>query len=93
MENGKTEQKKSKHSPPNWTDYKSINPSLNKYQMTHKNGIKLKKLLWISYIILTMQRYRKKLRKQNKSQNILKEKTTFSPNNSILVYFSCYHPV
>lgn len=39
-----------------------------------------------------MQRYRKKLRKPNKSQNILNEKTTFSPNHSILVYFSCYHP-
>ena len=42
--------------------------------------------------LLTMQRYRKKLRKPNYSQNILKEKTTFSPNNSILVYFYCYHP-
>ena len=42
--------------------------------------------------ILTMQRYRKKLIKPNYSQNILKEITTFSPNHSILVYFSCYHP-
>ena len=32
-----------------------------------------------------MQRYRKKLIKTNYSQNILNEKTTFSPNNSILV--------
>ena len=39
-----------------------------------------------------MQRYRKKLIKPNYSQNILKEITTFSPNHSILVYFSCYHP-
>ena len=39
-----------------------------------------------------MQRYRKYIRKPNKSQNILKEITTFSPNHSILVYFSCYHP-
>ena len=39
-----------------------------------------------------MQRYRKKLRKQNYSQKSLKEKTTFSPYHSILVYFSCYHP-
>lgn len=35
--------------------------------------------------ILTMQRYRKKLRKQNYSQNILNENTTFSPYRSILV--------
>ena len=39
-----------------------------------------------------MQRYRKYLIKPNKSQNILKEITTFSPYHSILVYFSCYHP-
>ena len=39
-----------------------------------------------------MQRYRKYLRKPNKSKNILKENTTFSPYNTILVYFSCYHP-
>ena len=42
--------------------------------------------------ILTMQRYIKYLRKQNKSQNILNEKTTFSPYQSILAYFYCYHP-
>lgn len=40
-----------------------------------------------------MQRYRKKLRKPNYSQKSLNEKTTFSPYHSILVYFSCYHPV
>ena len=38
----KQNRKKSKHSPPNWTDYKSINPSLNKYKWLHKNGIKSK---------------------------------------------------
>ena len=42
--------------------------------------------------ILTMQRYRKYLRKPNKSKNILKEKTTYSQYHSILVYFYCYHP-
>ena len=35
--------------------------------------------------LLTKQRYRKKLRKPNYSQNILNEKTTFSPYHSILV--------
>ena len=39
-----------------------------------------------------MQRYRKYLIKQNKSQNILNEMTTFSTYHSILVYFYCYHP-
>ena len=51
-----------------------------------------KKIIMNYSNLLTMQRYRKYLIKPNKSQNFLKEITTFSPNHSILVYFSCYHP-
>lgn len=51
--------------------------------MTHKNGIKLKKIIMNYSNLLTMQRYTKKLRKPNYSQNILNERQHF---HNITVY-------